>query len=183
MTRLLFLLVLGWTVVSGDCQTLFSLHGKIMDAKTKEPVPFATVFFASTTLGTTSKEDGSYRIENIPSGKFNLIASSVGFKKFSTAILFSDSSLHFNISLAEDVTTLKEVVVRPNRSDFKKYYSTFEKYFLGTTPNASHCTIKNQDAIEIEFNKEENALYASASEPLQIENKALGYTIYYLAGI
>ncbi len=118
---------------------------------------------------------GVIELKNIPSGKFDLIASSVGYKKFSTSLLFLDSSLHFNFSLAEDITTLKEVVVRPNRSDFKKYYHTFEKQFLGLTPNSSHCSIMNQDAINLEFNKEENALHAYATEPIQVENRALGY--------
>src|SRR5579859_5482118 len=101
----------------------FSLQGRVIDSKTREPIPFASVFFVSTTLGAITKEDGSYQIEKIPSGKFELMASSVGYKKFLTSLIFSDSSFHMVIQLDQDMTTLKEVVVRPDRSDFKKYYS------------------------------------------------------------
>jgi hypothetical protein len=173
MRRSSFLLVMVVTVVTGNGQGSFSLQGKVIDSKTKQPIPFVSVFFASTALGANSGDDGNYRIDKIPSGKFQLIASSVGYKKFSTLILFSDSSLHLEISLSEEITTLKEIVVRPNRSDFHKYYSTFERFFLGETPNASHCFIKNKDAIDLQFDKEEMTLNGYATEPIQIENKRL----------
>ncbi len=64
----LLVLVMAMAAVSGNSQSNFSLSGKVIDSKTKEPVPFATIFFASTMLGTTSKEDGSYRIEKYSIG-------------------------------------------------------------------------------------------------------------------
>ena len=36
-------------------QSTGSLSGKVVDAKTKEPVPFASVFLANTMIGVTAK--------------------------------------------------------------------------------------------------------------------------------
>ncbi|HAL65932.1 MAG: Uncharacterized protein XD81_0222, partial [Bacteroidetes bacterium 38_7] len=39
------------------------IQGKITDANTNEPIPFANVFFKGTTIGTTSDFDGRFKLE------------------------------------------------------------------------------------------------------------------------
>src|ERR1700743_1677301 len=59
--KILLLFLLAFT------QGIFSqntiVHGVITDAKTKERLPFATVFFDESNAGTTTNEKGEYPLE------------------------------------------------------------------------------------------------------------------------
>jgi hypothetical protein len=57
----------------------------------------------------------------------------------------------------------------------------FREMFLGSSINANQTRIGNKDVLQFRFDTINYKLYASATEPLQIRNEALGYTIeYYL---
>ena len=45
-------------------QKMTKVKGKVIDAETKEPLPFANIAFVGTTVGTTSDFDGNYFIES-----------------------------------------------------------------------------------------------------------------------
>ncbi|MEO7989110.1 MAG: carboxypeptidase-like regulatory domain-containing protein [Chryseolinea sp.] len=166
--------------IAGIAQSTSSLSGTVIDVKTNEPVPFASVFLANTMLGASTKEDGTFLIEKIPVGKYDVTVSMVGYKLFSASISFSDGSVKINIQLEQEVIQLNEFVVKAGQSDFDKYYDIFEKLFLGQTPNSKRCTIINPEDINLDYDKETEILKAFATQPIQVENKALGYTIYYL---
>jgi hypothetical protein len=166
--------------ITGFAQSTNSLSGIVIDGKTNEPVPFASVFLANTLLGTSTKEDGTFLLEKVPAGRYDVTVSMVGYKLFSTPVSFSESSVEINVSLTQEIIQLKEFVVKSGRSDFDKFYDTFKKLFLGQTPNSKMCTIKNPEDIYLEYDEETKVLKASATEPIQVENKALGYTVFYL---
>lgn len=77
---LLFLFVGGTTTAQ---KTIVA--GKIYEAETGLPVPFANVYFKDSKIGTTSSESGTYRIETYyPSD--SLIVSVLGFKRIAMRI-------------------------------------------------------------------------------------------------
>ena len=53
--------------------------------------------------------------------------------------------------------------------------------FIGTTPNASQCTIQNPQALRFFYtkNKKRHRLKVTAREDLMVQNDALGYIIRY----
>jgi hypothetical protein len=58
---------------------------------------------------------------------------------------------------------------------------TFRNVFLGSTGNAVHCVITNEDDIRFKYNTYKDTLKAIAIKPILIDNQALGYKItYYL---
>lgn len=60
-----------------------SIRGKISDAITGEPIPFANIVVEKNGTqygGTTSDFDGNYQIKPIPSGKYNVRATFVGYQ-------------------------------------------------------------------------------------------------------
>ena len=106
-----------------------SLLGKITDRETGEPVPYANVFFSHTTMGSATLEDGTFIIRNIPNGKFDLMVFVVGYKRFIKSLEFQDSHYKLDIALRQDTINLETVTVHADQAD-KKFYPSFEKYFL-----------------------------------------------------
>jgi hypothetical protein len=160
-------------------QNTSTLYGKVVDSAGKA-VPFLNIFFANTTLGTTSNEIGEYKLINIPNGKYNLTVSGIGYKVISVPLEVIGNSIEKNIVVNEDIKTLNEIEVKSRPDNFKKYLPVFRKYFLGETANASLCKILNLEAIDLNYNEQNHVLTATAQEPIEIENKALGYKIFYL---
>ena len=126
----LLIFSIGWFPVSA--QPKGSIEGTVIDAKTKSPIPFATVFLANSSHGVESSTDGTFRIEKIPPGKYDVVVSLIGYEKLSHAVEVSTDKIILRLELTPQVTQLKEVVIEVG--DWKKHYRTFEKYFLGQTP-------------------------------------------------
>lgn len=155
-----------------------SLSGVILDEQTGKPVPYGTVFLASTTLGASADENGNYKIEKIPIGKYDVVVSSVGYDNNGFSIEFTGANLRYNFLLKQKVVSLQEVVV--DGSTNRAHYATFLKYFLGTTPNASACKIENPEHLYFNYDEKKKVLKAEADAPLVILNHALGYKIHYI---
>jgi hypothetical protein len=56
-----------------------SISGKVIDAQTKQPIPFANVVVLNTDYGAASDEFGNYKIEAIPFNTYQLRASVIGY--------------------------------------------------------------------------------------------------------
>ena len=85
-----------------------------------------------------------------------------------------------DVLLTEATELLKEVVIKARHSDYLNQLRTFKKYFLGQTANATKCTIINIDEIDLNGDKDGMLVTAAASQPIEIENMALGYKVFYL---
>jgi hypothetical protein len=70
------------------------------------------------------------------------------------------------------------VVVRPNPHR-EADYQRFLELFLGTSTRAKQCRVRNPDALHVDYDAERNALTASASQPVEIDNLALGYRLTF----
>ena len=75
-----------------------------------ETLPYANVYLQGTTLGTTSEEDGSFEIKNVPSGAYKIIASFTGFNSRKKSITVSNTNSIVNFDLLEN-QALNEVVI------------------------------------------------------------------------
>lgn len=73
---LCFLLIFIGT--SSFAQNMVKIKGVVIDAETKEPLPFANIAFAGTSVGTTTDFDGVYSIES-QWGTDSLVASYLGY--------------------------------------------------------------------------------------------------------
>ena len=60
---------------SGRCVIL----GKVVDATTNAPLPFASVVLQGQTSGTATDFEGAYRLEGVPAGVHNVVVSFLGY--------------------------------------------------------------------------------------------------------
>lgn len=109
LTTSLFLL----TVLS-QAQT-GKIVGKIVDSKTGETLPGATVLIEGTTKGVSSDFDGNFSLAGLQPGKYTLIASYITYdnKKFIDVAVKANDVTDFNIMLDQSSSqNLVEVVVQ-----------------------------------------------------------------------
>ena len=82
--KLLMATVIILVSFTGFSQT-GTLMGKVTDAETKQPIPFANVIIelgGKMINGATTDFDGKYTIKPIPPGKYDVKATYVGYKKY-----------------------------------------------------------------------------------------------------
>lgn len=169
------ILLIGILAVSGQ-----SITGRVIDKDSREPVPFANVFFASTLVGTTTDQNGDFRLVGFKKGKYDLVVSYVGYvSHYSTVDLSESNDIQVEIELELERIELSEVLVKPDTAGWKRNFQVFRRHFIGTTRNALKTEILNPEILVLYFDPDEAKLYAHAKEPLEIENQALGYGISY----
>lgn len=156
------------------------LTGKIIDAETGEPILFGTVYFASTSIGTISDADGKFKIWDFDPGKYDLTVSHVGHENYYLPLAFGeDERKEIVIELVPDLVKLPDFYLNPDTSGWEYNFQTFRNAFVGSTTNAIKTKITNPKNLFFYFDDKEQALFAHAKEPIVIENKALGYNVFY----
>lgn len=84
------------------------IRGRVTDAGTGDPIPFANVYFKATNIGANTDFDGYYFIRTNNRAD-SLIASFVGYQSRTKAVT-SGITQTINFQLEEEVVRLKEVV-------------------------------------------------------------------------
>jgi hypothetical protein len=169
------------------CSAVFAqtatIKGSVIDASTGEPLPFGNVFINSSTLGTTSDKQGNFELKNVPMpGTYEVIISYVGYESYAQKINVSDGDVTVRvIKLKPSETLLNDVEVKTTRDkDWEKKMKRFTKTFLGNDDAAKQCTILNPWVVDFQPGKDPDILVAHASQPIWIENKALGYKLRFI---
>ncbi len=156
------------------------IRGKVLDATTKETLPFANIFINNTTLGTAADENGHFQLKHIPPGVHELVISYVGYKSAHLSVPVGDILVYVDhIELDQADRELANVEIKGVRDEgWEKQYKKFKKIFLGSDRLAESCEILN--AYVLDFSKgSEGSLVASAEEPIEISNMALGYKLRF----
>ncbi len=155
------------------------IKGTVIASDSKKPLPAVSVYLNNTSIGTTTNDKGFFILRNIPSEKFKLIASSIGYETYAEMIDPKKISGDIIITLNPKPEQLDNVVLVPDDpKGWKKWGKLFTDLFIGTNSNSNQCHIENPEVIRLRMNPD-NTLTAFASEPLVIMNYALGYEIKY----
>jgi hypothetical protein len=178
MTKLCGFTLLFLTCCSGALSQT-TLRGKVISEDSQKPLASVSVYLNNTSLGAVTNEEGIFIIRGIPSGKFRLVASSVGFETYVNMIDPRTVGKDFVISLKPKAEELQGFSVTPPEPDgWKKWGKLFTELFIGDTPGSNDCKLTNPEVIKFRMNTD-NTLTAYAKEPLQIVNYNLGYEIKY----
>ena len=112
-----FFLVCFWLTA----QVSFSQHtvvrGTVKDAKTHEPLPFATVFFDESSSGTATNEKGEFSVEtDQPYPKLKVLL--IGYQPVSKEVL-AGTEQTVNFLLVTELKQLKEVTVKSQKTKYR----------------------------------------------------------------
>ncbi len=96
------------------------IRGKVIDASSNEPIPFASVVIWNTTVGAMTDFDGNFLFTGVSPGYVEIRASSVGYKPYvSESVMVTNSNeVNFTIPLEATVVAINDVVVKA--SPFRK---------------------------------------------------------------
>jgi len=176
---LLLLVVVSLSVFS---QSNYVINGKVIDAVSKLPLQGASVFAENTTIGTASNTDGVFSL-HLPNGGYNLVVTFTGYQTETKRITTADAGNNsLVIEVKQKEKSLEDVVVKASyevKDGWEKYGDFFLDNFIGKSSNSKNCFIKNKEALKFYFYKKRNRLKILATDPIVIENEALGYTIKY----
>lgn len=174
----IFLLLAGWVIFSVNLQAQTTLRGFVTDSLNR-PVPYASVYLAKSTFGTTANEKGQYSLSIHLQGTYELIASCMGYESQSQQIKLNGQEKHIDFRLKERPILMKEVTVKDKDKKRPENYALFLKCFIGKSTYAPYCTIENSKDLIVYRDTEEKNLIAYSKKPLIITNSALGYKIIY----
>ena len=105
--RLILTFLTALTAIAASAQdTSLTVRGRVTDASTDEPVPFASVHLEGTMVGVSTDAEGEYVITIPENGA--LIFSSIGYRSKEVNI---DGRTTLNISLEPDTESLEETIV------------------------------------------------------------------------
>ena len=161
------------------CVAQFIITGKVVNIDTKAAVTDASVFLSNATVGAKSTENGSFILNNVRQGQYDLVISVVGYETFHRTIMVNGDLSLQTLAISAKTIQLKEVKIAPN-TNWQRDYETFKRLFLGSSENAAQCKILNSDLLSFDFDPSAKVFTATASDFLEIENKALGYRLKYL---
>jgi hypothetical protein len=100
-----------------EAQKLTKIKGKVIDSKTKEPLPFVNVTFKGKNIGTTTDFDGNYYIET-QWATTKLLASFVGYKTAVKTVVIGKSQT-INFSLKNDAIEMEAFTVKADKKRYK----------------------------------------------------------------
>ena len=98
-------------------QNLFQIiRGTVIDNQTQMPLPGATIFIKETDplIGTTSDNNGQFRLEKVPVGRHDIQINYIGYEPFilREVMISSGKETVLKVELKESLRTLEEVTVK-----------------------------------------------------------------------
>ena len=162
------------------------IKGKVIDANTGEAIDFANVVLkktATTTIvsGITTAEDGTFRIENVPLGAYDLEISFVGYELYAQQVIIQslDEEKRIGIvKLKSNTKALQEVEVMGQASQMR---FDIDKKVFNVDANVAAAGASATDVLEnipsVEVDNDGNiSLRNNSSVEIWINGKPAGLT-------
>lgn len=120
MIKNIFFTLLVLSCFQAIGQSDFVVTGKIIDKKTKEPLPYSTIIYQNKSIGTISNVDGYYSLSLYNAQESDSITISyVGYESLNTTIAHCLQVK--NINLEPTINEIKEVVVEAEKFKLKSF--------------------------------------------------------------
>lgn len=114
MKKSIFVFTLVCVIVSTNAQQLI-IKGKVTDKTTQQPLSFANIRIANSTLGSAANAAGEYEIKMLP-GTYKLIASYIGYYSDTLEVNVNQNISDINFSLLQTKVDLEEVLIKPGNN-------------------------------------------------------------------
>ena len=100
------------------------ISGKVKDNRGR-PLPAASVSVKNTYDGTISDSSGNYSFSTTEKGEQTLITTNVGYRTVEQTITIDNAPLNIDISLKEELSELKAVIVCCGRYETRRHGTQF----------------------------------------------------------
>lgn len=172
-------LLLGALLCLASISLAQPIQFQILDANTQEPVSDAFVFVASTSIGSSSDQDGRVELEIQGLGQVELVVSHLNYQ-LKSIIIKPGTAIPTTIYLQAQTLDIDEVVVKSSGSKKRaQWMRHFEFAFLGPLDLRNKVKIQNPKVIL--FSEDDEGLKAQAMDYIDVANESLGYRLrFYL---
>ncbi len=165
-------------------EAIGTIKGKIIDARTKEPIEFANVSISSASdgkiiKGTITDPSGTFVLNNIAAGDYTLSVSFIGYSTLTRKIAITQKNKTLNlrqIALSEDSKVMNEVEIVGQKSQMrfeidKKVFNVDQN--ISSTGGSASDVLTNIPSVEVD-SEGEVSLRGSSSVTVWINGKASG---------
>lgn len=174
-----YILLLSFSFLFYSTNAQINVTGIVKDKTTNTPLQGVSIFVNNTSIGTMSDNDGKFAL-NTSLQKIELIFSYVGYETYQTVLSATSATKDLEIKLQPKDAELETVIVRSYDKDgWYKWGKFFTENFIGMDENADDCKLLNREVLRFYFDRKLNYMEVVATEPLIVENKALGYKVVY----
>ena len=156
---------------------LFSqLELQVYDRSNKLPVADAFAFIDRTDINTISNKDGLFTLPRTFSKTASITVSHLNYQIYQRSLQYvKDGDTLWLQPTQHDLSEVEVLAKASNKR--KKWLKRFQRDILGVDAKRFDVQIMNPESIT--FQEERGTLQATASAPLTIENRSLGYSINY----
>ncbi|NNE02428.1 MAG: TonB-dependent receptor [Eudoraea sp.] len=88
-----------------------SIQGTVVSVDNNQPLYQVSVYFPQLEKGTVTDENGNYKLTNLPTGDYKIIASYIGFQTYSSSISITSGDNRLDIALTASAIEMEEVIV------------------------------------------------------------------------
>jgi TonB-dependent receptor len=105
------LIVLTFATSIMYAQTNSGFKGRVLD-ETNQPLPGATIYIKSLKTGTSTDNNGYYKLLKIPNGEYSLEVSFIGYQSLEKSIVINNKIEVYNYKLKPLMNLLNEVTIK-----------------------------------------------------------------------
>ncbi len=128
-----------------------TIAGKVTDAQSGSPLPYCNVVVLGTTLGNISLDDGSFTINGVPPGSYEVQASFIGYSQAVKSVVVSaGSTAQVELSLKPEAFTEETIIV------------TGEADLINKDRADTRHTVKSEDLRQMPIDDVEEAIALKA---------------------
>lgn len=132
---------------SSSAQDITKVRGKVIDAQTKEPLPFVNVSFVGTTVGTTTDFDGVFSMSSQWASD-KLTASYIGYQPDTFAVELGNRRQVIDFALTSTSLNLDVVEVKAKKRRYRKRNNPAVELIRNVIRNRNKNRLKGQDFFE-----------------------------------
>lgn len=179
MASIKYFLAIGASIFFLHKSNAQIIRGQVFNIETDSTIAFANVYFNSSFQGTTTDQNGKFELNTTGYTGQGIVISCIGYESW--ILEYFEPDKFYKIYLKPSTILLKEILIVADDWPQSKKIKRFIHEFLGTSFNASKCTVENKEDINLVYDKSIKTLKAYCYKPIIIQNKSLGYKItYYL---
>ncbi len=132
------------------------VEGYVFDDLSHEPIVGANIVLSDTTIGTTTNENGYFKIENLKEGKVKIIVSFLGYETKTKFVFVNyNSLLNLKFYLVKKSVEMQQVIVTATRTERKilevagRVELIDSKSIVQTQTNSIDDLLKNVSGVNI----------------------------------
>ena len=168
ITRIIFYSFILLFSITTQAQKVTKVVGQVIDAQTKETLPFVDVGFVGTNVGVSTDLDGKFVLETrFPSD--SLFVSFIGYKTKHFFIKHSTKT-KLNIELSNDGLLMKTVEIKEKKAKYSKKNNpaldlakkVISNRYINSLKGKDYYTYKQQEKIKLDLNNITKGIRESA---------------------